>query len=155
LEDIDRIEYLLSVLTNGLLIRVRAAIYLSLDELWEVPTDIALVVTFLDPRFKHFNWATSVEQNRVQNLVKTLYDELKINLAIPDDNEENLSAKVGLLCKFWSKFFYVIPDPAILHLIINQIIGQLCAVISFTITLRFNNLIPYFLLACRTFIVQQ
>ncbi|CAG8471974.1 11262_t:CDS:2 [Cetraspora pellucida] len=90
LEDIDRIEYLLSVLTNGLLIRVRAAIYLLLDELWEVPTDIALVATFLDPRFKHFNWATSVERNRAQNLVKTLYDELKINLAILDDNEENL-----------------------------------------------------------------
>ncbi|CAG8613497.1 16996_t:CDS:2, partial [Dentiscutata heterogama] len=54
------------------------------------PTDIALVATFFDPRFKHFNWATSVERNRAQNLVKTLYDKLKINLAIPDDNEENL-----------------------------------------------------------------
>ncbi|CAG8644635.1 4571_t:CDS:2, partial [Scutellospora calospora] len=55
-----------------------------------VPMNIALVATFLDPRFKHFNWATSVERNRVQDLVMTLYNELKINLTIPDDNEENL-----------------------------------------------------------------
>ena len=31
---------------------------LSMDELWAVSTDIALVATFLDPRFKHFNWST-------------------------------------------------------------------------------------------------
>ncbi|CAG8651508.1 17924_t:CDS:1 [Cetraspora pellucida] len=90
LEDTDQVEYLPPVATDGLLCKVRAAIYLSLDELWAVPTNIALVATFLDPRFKHFNWATSVEQNRAQDLVKTLYNKLKINLTIPDDNEENL-----------------------------------------------------------------
>ncbi|CAG8731667.1 11925_t:CDS:1, partial [Cetraspora pellucida] len=90
LEDTDQVEYLPPVATDGLLCKVRAAIYLSLDELWAVPTNIALVATFLDPRFKHFNWATSVERNRAQDLVKTLYNELKINLTIPDDNEENL-----------------------------------------------------------------
>ncbi|CAG8643892.1 15880_t:CDS:2, partial [Cetraspora pellucida] len=90
LEDTNHIEYLPSVATDDLLCRVQAAIYLSLDELWEVPIDIALVVTFLDPRFKHFKWATSIEQNKALNLVKTLYNELKINLTIPDDNEESL-----------------------------------------------------------------
>ncbi|CAG8685097.1 5165_t:CDS:2, partial [Racocetra persica] len=90
---IDQIKYLPSVDTNGLLIRVRAAIYLSLDELWEVLTDIVLIATFLDPRFKHFNWVTSIERSKAQNLVKTLYNELKIKLAIPDNNEENLVDK--------------------------------------------------------------
>ncbi|CAG8762699.1 5392_t:CDS:2 [Cetraspora pellucida] len=83
-------KYLPSVATDGLLCKVQAAIYLSLDELWAVPMNIALVAMFLDSRFKHFNWATSVEQNRAQDLVKTLYNELKINLTISDDNEENL-----------------------------------------------------------------
>ncbi|RIB12011.1 hypothetical protein C2G38_2259465 [Gigaspora rosea] len=87
-EDIDRVEYLLPVATTGLLRRVRAAIYLSMDELWDSPSDIALVATFLDPRFKHFNWATSIERNKAQNLVEVLYEELKIKLAVPDDIEE-------------------------------------------------------------------
>ncbi|CAG8463218.1 17426_t:CDS:2 [Racocetra persica] len=90
LVDTDQVEYLPPVATDGLLCKVRAAIYLSLDELWAVPTNIALVATFLDLRFKHFNWTTSVERSRAQNLVKTLYNELKTNLTIPDDNDENL-----------------------------------------------------------------
>ncbi|CAG8581677.1 1882_t:CDS:2, partial [Cetraspora pellucida] len=78
------------ILNWKILTTVRAAIYLSLDELWEVLMDIALVATFLDLRFKHFKWVTSIEQNKALNLVKTLYNELKINLTILDDNKESL-----------------------------------------------------------------
>ncbi len=60
----ENFEYLPPVSTNGLLQKVQAAIYLSMDELWAVPTDIALVVTFLDLRFKHFNWSTEEKQNK-------------------------------------------------------------------------------------------
>ena len=88
IEDIDKVEYLPPVDTTGLLERVRAAIYLSLDELWSIPFDNALIATFLDPRFKHFNWAINGEQDKVYQLVKTLYDILKINLRIPDDIED-------------------------------------------------------------------
>ena len=44
LEDLNsnKVEYLPPVSTDGLLQKVRAAIYLSMDELWAVPTDIAL-----------------------------------------------------------------------------------------------------------------
>ena len=87
-EDTNQVEYLPSVDTTGLLERVRAAIYLSLDELWSVPSDNALIATFLDPRFKHFNWATNGERDKAYQLVKTLYDALKINLRIPDDPED-------------------------------------------------------------------
>ena len=87
-EDTIQVECLPAVDTTGLLERVRAAIYLSLDELWSVPTDNALIATFLDPRFKHFNWATSGERDKAYRLVKTLYDALKVNLRIPDDIEE-------------------------------------------------------------------
>ena len=86
-EDTNQVEYLPSVDTTGLLEQVRAAIYLSLDELWSVPTDTALIATFLDPRFKHFNWATNGERDKACRLVKTLYDDLKVNLRIPDDAE--------------------------------------------------------------------
>ena len=68
--------------------RVRAAIYLSLDELWSVLSDNALIATFLDPRFKHFNWASNGEREKAQELVKALYVELKENLRIPDDIED-------------------------------------------------------------------
>jgi len=67
--------------------KVRAAIYLSLDELWSVPTDNTLIATFLDPRFKHFNWATLDERDKALQLVKTKYDTLKSSLHIPDDTE--------------------------------------------------------------------
>ncbi len=93
LEDLNpnKVEYLPPVSTNGLLQKVRAAVYLSMDELWTVLTNIALVATFLDPRFKHFNWTTEQNRNEVQNLVKILYIELKKNLSIPDDIEETLN----------------------------------------------------------------
>ncbi|CAG8676872.1 6149_t:CDS:1, partial [Racocetra fulgida] len=55
LDNIIKAEDLLSVSTTGLLNRVRAAIYLSINKLWAAPSDIALIATFLDPRFKHFN----------------------------------------------------------------------------------------------------
>ncbi len=93
LEDLNpnKVEYLPPVFINSLLQKVRAAVYLSMDELWTVLTNIALVATFLDPRFKHFNWTTEQNRNEVQNLVKILYIELKKNLSIPDDIEETLN----------------------------------------------------------------
>ncbi|CAB4398706.1 unnamed protein product [Rhizophagus irregularis] len=48
-------EYLQPVNTEGLLQKVRAAIFLSLNELWTVPSNIMLIATFLDPRFKNFD----------------------------------------------------------------------------------------------------
>ena len=81
-------EYLPPVDTTGLLERVRVAIYLSLDELWSVPSDNALIATFLDPRFKHFNWTVSGKRDMVYQLVKSLYDTLKVNLCILDNIED-------------------------------------------------------------------
>jgi hypothetical protein len=91
LEDLNpnKVEYLPPASTNGLLKKVQAAIYLSMDELWTVPTDTALVATFLDPRFKHFNWSITPEENRIKakNLTKLLYKDLKEKLTIPDTEE--------------------------------------------------------------------
>jgi hypothetical protein len=43
------VEDLPPVDTTNLLEKVQAAIFLSLDELWAVLTDTALIATFLDP----------------------------------------------------------------------------------------------------------
>ena len=93
LEDLNpnKVEYLPPVSTNGLLQKVQAAIYLSMDELWAVPTDIALVATFLDPRFKHFNWSTEEKQNKAQHLTRLLYEDLKKKLIIPDIEETSIT----------------------------------------------------------------
>ncbi|GBB97446.1 hypothetical protein RclHR1_00030003 [Rhizophagus clarus] len=89
----NKVEDLPPVNTSGLLEKVRDAIYLSLDELWAVLTDTALIATFLNPQFKHLKWLTNNERDRVHQLVKNLYNELKTNLYIPDDNEDRSSVK--------------------------------------------------------------
>ena len=79
LEDLNpnRMEYLPPASTDGLLQKVWAEIYLPMDELWAVPTDTALVATFLDPRFKHFNWLTAENQDKAKHLTRILYKDLK------------------------------------------------------------------------------
>ncbi|CAG8465408.1 16413_t:CDS:2, partial [Racocetra persica] len=52
--NINTIEYLPSVDPYGLLQRVHAAIFLSLDELWAILSDLALIVSIFDPQFKTF-----------------------------------------------------------------------------------------------------
>ncbi|CAI2187251.1 11744_t:CDS:2 [Funneliformis geosporum] len=51
--------------TTSLIKRIRVTIYLSIEELCAVPTDITLIATFLNPRFKHFNWS-NLEGNSTQ-----------------------------------------------------------------------------------------
>ncbi|CAG8614305.1 4094_t:CDS:2, partial [Scutellospora calospora] len=55
----------------------------DIDKLWLVPSDNALAVTFLDPRFKYFNWATSTERNKIQNLLEA--DSAQTNME--EENE--------------------------------------------------------------------
>ncbi|CAG8615438.1 6544_t:CDS:2, partial [Cetraspora pellucida] len=95
LEDIDKVEDLLPVSTTGLLNRVRAAIYLLMDELWSVLSDNALVVTFFDPRFKHFKWATipdDIEEGLVDRSYSNdddFFQDLKTNSAQTNMKEED------------------------------------------------------------------
>ncbi|CAG8467281.1 7312_t:CDS:2, partial [Dentiscutata heterogama] len=44
---------------------------------------LAAIATFLDSRFKYFNWATDIERNRAQNLLEVSF----IQAETDDDNE--------------------------------------------------------------------
>ena len=79
INNINRVEYLSAVNINGLLQKVRAAIFLSLDELWSIPTELVLIATILDPRFKNFHWdASGEEKNKSHELLQQLYDSKKV-----------------------------------------------------------------------------
>ena len=78
IDDINQVEYLPAVNVNGLLQKVRAAIFLSLDELWSIPTELVLIATILDPRFKNFYWDASGEEKiKSHELLLQLYDSKK------------------------------------------------------------------------------
>jgi len=80
LDDINTAEYLQPVDTKNLLQKVRAAIFLSLDELWSIPSNIALIATFLDPRFKTFDWCNGDGKDEAKKLVQELYNDAKKDL---------------------------------------------------------------------------
>ena len=86
-------EYLQPVRTKGMLQKVRAAIFLSLDELWLVPSNIALIATFLDPRFKTFDWYKGDSKDEAEKLVRELYNNAKNDLQpIISDTSDPLSS---------------------------------------------------------------
>ncbi|KAF0499971.1 zinc finger bed domain-containing protein 4-like [Gigaspora margarita] len=63
--------------TTGLLQKVRAAIYLSLEELWPTPSDLVRIAILLDPRFKDFKWDEFEEKEMLYELLQTQYDSIK------------------------------------------------------------------------------
>ncbi|CAJ0830078.1 287_t:CDS:2 [Entrophospora sp. SA101] len=80
IDDINHVEYLPAVNTTGLLQKVQAAIFLSLDELWSVPTELVQIATVLDPRFKNFQWDRSGEErDKSHQLLWELYDFTKVD----------------------------------------------------------------------------
>ncbi|CAG8806642.1 10478_t:CDS:2, partial [Racocetra persica] len=65
---------------TGLVEKFQAAIYLSLDELWNVPDEIALLATILDPRLKGLRFVNQNERINIQEKLRVKYEELSYNL---------------------------------------------------------------------------
>ncbi|CAG8799366.1 20762_t:CDS:2, partial [Dentiscutata erythropus] len=79
------LRYLPSTNCNGLLKRMHTAIYLSLNELWEVSHEIGLKASLLDPRMlKFLSFATLNEKKNVEDQIHAELFALK-----PNNNESN------------------------------------------------------------------
>ncbi len=95
IENSNQIEYLPPVDTKNLLKKIHAAIYLSLDNLWNVPNELSLIATILDPRMKNFPFIKDSyrkEQKALaETLLKDLYIQLKQNLALLEEINKELS----------------------------------------------------------------
>jgi len=74
---------------EGLLKKVHAAIYLSLEKLWNVPSELTLVTTILDPRMKSFPFVKDLyrreQKANAESLLSNLYTQLKHDLELPED----------------------------------------------------------------------
>ena len=107
-EDTNQIEYIPPVDTKDLLKKVRAAIYLSLDRLWNVPSELCLVATILDPRIKNFPFAKDTadrieQKSRAEFLLKDLHDQLKQDLEFPEEIRlPNIVEEDDVFADMWS-----------------------------------------------------
>src|SRR5439155_7689237 len=93
--DANTIDYLPYVDPSGCLIRVRAAIYLSLDELWTAPSEHVLIASILDPRFKTFQCAHGEFEN-AKELLEQLYMTKRTILNPPNDLSIESTNQVAL-----------------------------------------------------------
>ena len=57
------------MLTEGVLEQIIININRALNKYWNVPSDLALMATILDPRMKNLNFATSTEKTKVKELI--------------------------------------------------------------------------------------
>jgi hypothetical protein len=90
IEDINQVEYLPPVNNlEGILKKVRAAIYLSLETHWNVPSELSLVATILDPRMKSFLFVEDLhredQKTQAESLLSNLYTQLKHDLELPEE----------------------------------------------------------------------
>ncbi|GBB91536.1 hypothetical protein RclHR1_01890010 [Rhizophagus clarus] len=89
-EDINQVEYLPPVSNlDNVLKKVRAAIYLSLETHWDVPSELSLVATILDPRMKSFLFVKDShreeQKTQAESLLSNLYTQLKHDLELPEE----------------------------------------------------------------------
>ncbi|CAG8451502.1 6231_t:CDS:2 [Cetraspora pellucida] len=90
LDDTNNIKYLPPTKCEGLLEKMRAAIYLSLDELWSIPDEIGLKASMLDPRvLKLLPFATEDERRNTEAQIRA---ELSILEAQFRQNNDKIEA---------------------------------------------------------------
>ncbi|CAG8569481.1 6895_t:CDS:2, partial [Scutellospora calospora] len=89
LDDTNNIKYLPPTKCEGLLEKIRAAIYLSLDELWSIPDEIGLKASMLDPRvLKLLSFATENERRNTEAQIRAELLILEAQFRQNNDNTE-------------------------------------------------------------------
>ncbi|CAG8822039.1 3867_t:CDS:1, partial [Gigaspora rosea] len=89
LDDTNTIRYLPPTNCEGLLEKLRAAIYLSLDELWGIPDEVGLKASMLDPRvLKLLPFATNDERKNTETQLRAELAELEAQFNQNNDNDE-------------------------------------------------------------------
>ncbi|CAG8699660.1 15131_t:CDS:1 [Dentiscutata erythropus] len=73
--DSNTVKYFSPTNCDGLLKKMCAAIYLSLDELWFIPNEVELKAFMLDPQLKLLLFATA---NKQKNTEEQIREELSI-----------------------------------------------------------------------------
>ncbi|CAG8685219.1 21765_t:CDS:1, partial [Racocetra persica] len=68
---------------SELLNKIKATIYLSLDELWDILEETVVLATILDPRFKGLRFVNQNKHIDIQEKLRNKYQELK-------DNQDNI-----------------------------------------------------------------
>ncbi|CAG8835103.1 41112_t:CDS:2, partial [Gigaspora margarita] len=106
-DDPNTVKYFPPTSCEGLLEKMRAAIYLSLDELWSIPNEVGLKASMLDPRaLKLLLFATADEW---KNTEKQIRKELSILKAQYSQNTITETSTIeeecdSLSAELWNSF---------------------------------------------------
>uniref|UniRef100_A0A8H3ZVC1 Uncharacterized protein n=1 Tax=Gigaspora margarita TaxID=4874 RepID=A0A8H3ZVC1_GIGMA len=76
--------------TDNLLDKICETFLLLLQKYWNLPSDIGLLATILDPRFKQMTNFDSIIIHKAKTLLQTEYTNLKAQTQDPNNNEENV-----------------------------------------------------------------
>jgi hypothetical protein len=66
---------------RDLIEKVKSALYMAIDEYWNVPQSEGMIATFLDPRCKSLNFASELQKNQTKVLLKEIYNKKKQELS--------------------------------------------------------------------------
>jgi hypothetical protein len=127
LEDSNSVEYLSPVNCSRLLERAKAAIFLSIDELWNSSNIIGLKASILDPRaLKLLPFATTQERKETEAQVhaELLSFEAQMNIlsnaeiersivTISEDPQDSLSAELWDHCQYLIMLLMKMNSPGI------------------------------------------
>ncbi|CAG8851003.1 6010_t:CDS:1, partial [Racocetra persica] len=87
LEDSNTVEYLLPVDCSGFLEKARAAIFLSLDELWNISNIIDLKASILDPDLNYFHLPQFKNRKKLKHKSVMNYHCLKTQINVSSNVE--------------------------------------------------------------------
>jgi hypothetical protein len=75
--------------TDRLLDIFKATLYLSMKQYWDIPTEIALMATMLDPRLKRLSFTSDYQKLEAQEKLRQVYTDMKYNNTSNETSSED------------------------------------------------------------------